>query len=74
MGIALFLILNPPCLFPADIDPIFESKLNTDIPASAPMDTRLLPLRPIISVIVRYDTSYHAILPSGNSYYVEQVF
>ena len=53
MGIALFLILNPPSfvvLFPEDIDPI---SILTDIPASAPIDTRLLPLRPIISVMVR---------------------
>ena len=55
IGIALFLILNPPnfaVLLPEDSDPILESKFKTDIPASAPMDTRLLPLRPIISVMV----------------------
>jgi hypothetical protein len=67
IGIALFLILNPPVfvlLLPADIDPIFESRLNTDIPARAPIDTLLLPLRPIISVMVRFGIIYYGFLPS----------
>ena len=54
MGIALLRILRLPnfgLLPPIDREPLLESRFNTDIPASAPTDNLLLPLRPIISEI-----------------------
>ena len=55
IGIALFRILRPPCFElpdPIEQHTLVESRLNTDIPASAPIDNRLLPLRPMMSRVV----------------------
>ena len=52
IGIALLRILRPPIfgLLPLiEREPLLESRFNTDIPASAPTDNLLLPLRPIMS-------------------------
>ena len=52
IGIALLRTLKPPNFvlpLPWEIAPLFDSILNIDMPARAPTDNLLLPLRPMIS-------------------------
>ena len=52
IGIALLRTLKPPNFvlpLPWEIAPLFDSILKIDMPARAPTDNLLLPLRPMIS-------------------------
>ena len=60
IGIALLRILRPPIFWLPPLierEPLLESRFSTDIPASAPTDNLLLPLRPIMSEIERKQNS-----------------
>ena len=60
IGIALLRTLKPPNFvlpLPCEIAPLFESMLKIDMPARAPTDNLLLPLRPMISEMGSYNTN-----------------